>query len=321
MPTNRIVLPAIYMPLPVASHQRAQLLEEETIEFLRRHGFIDDRERELELRAAGFGKLAALTLPHGDFELAQIQSDIVALLFLTDDTEIEQPALAGSLRRVADHCMTSVRALRNPDIDPGAGKYRALTEVVLRLRNIVTLAQLDRFVGSLIDQYLASCCEVMHLAQGVIPSIENYNTIRLATAWDLGLEFFIEMSHHCELDGSMRWRPDILELRTSAMRIICYCQDLLTGVREVELGTTFNMPMIIARERGISLQHAFDHLADLLNAEVRRFTVLSDRLLASHSHRNLRHWLRGWTHWASGHYVWCMQSGRYQLTMPEAIME
>jgi hypothetical protein len=317
MLASRIVLPNIQVPVPVAVHPQVAALEDGTIEFLRRHEFVGSAERESELRAARFGKLAALTLPYGDIELVQIQSDIVALLFLTDDSEIEQPALAGNLWRVADHCLTSVRAIRHSDIDPGLGKYRALVELVQRLDSAMAPRQVDRFINTLIEQYLASACEAMYLAQGVIPSIDNYTTLRLATNWSLGIEFFIEASGNCELDDSLRLRPEVLELRASITQLLGYSQDLLTGVREVERCTTFNMPMVFARDSGLSLQQSFDHLAELLNAEWQRFTILSERLLASRGHRSVRRWLQGWAHWASGHHAWCLESGRYDSQWPK----
>jgi hypothetical protein len=111
----RVTRPTFYCPFPAAVHAQVNRIEEGTIAWMKRYGYIKTARDEDAARCAEFGIRAARVHPTGSTEAIQLVSDLTVWLFLTDDVYVEESGMKSALSITADHMTRSIRVLRNPE--------------------------------------------------------------------------------------------------------------------------------------------------------------------------------------------------------------
>jgi hypothetical protein len=313
----RITLPELDCPFPASMHLDAQPIEEGTIAWMKRYGYIRTPREEETARHAEFGIRAARVHPTGRTEAIQLVSDLTVWLFLTDDVYVEEPGQASALAVTAEHVIRSIRVLRNPEDLPVApnASLLALQDISNRLRAAATHEQVERVVNGMVEFFLAGCCEAVSFSRKSLPLTADYIPVRDAINCLRSVCFvFIEIVGGYELPGRTWSRPDLQAVVNTAVRIISNHHDVLSGLRELTHDVPMNLPAVIAREEGLPISEAFARVADLANAEMNSFVAMSDRLLADEKDRTVRDYVEGLKAWIRGNLDWSLTTGRYRVS-------
>ena len=151
----RVTPPVLYCPFPAAVHADADRIEEGTIAWMKRYGYIRTLREEETVRNAAFGIHAARVHPTGRTDAIQLASDLTVWLFLTDDVYVEESGASNALSITADHVIRCIRVLRDPEdlpADPNASLL-ALQDISRRLRSWPTHEQVDRIVNGMLEYF------------------------------------------------------------------------------------------------------------------------------------------------------------------------
>jgi hypothetical protein len=312
----RITPPALYCPFPAAVHPHAQGIEEGTIAWMKRYGYIETERAEQTARSAQFGIRAARVHPIGCVDAIQLVSDLTVWLFLTDDVFVEEPGMSSALSVTIDHVTRSIRVLRNPeDLPPDASApLLALQDISRRLRSLATHEQVDRFVNGMAEFFLAGCCEAVCFSRKALPTEADYIPVRDAINCLRSVCFvFIEIAGGYELPGPTWCRPDLQAVVNKATRIVSNHHDILSGLRELSCEVPMNLPAVIAREQGLSISDAFARVGDVANADMRSFVDMTERLLDDESDPSVERYVDGLKAWIRGNLDWSLTTGRYRV--------
>jgi hypothetical protein len=313
----RVTLPALDCPFPASLHTDAHRIEEGTIAWMKRYGYIWTSGEEDNARRAEFGIRAARVHPTGRTEAIQLVSDLTVWLFLTDDLYVEELGMSNTLSVMSDHVIRSIRVLRDPkDLPPvPSASLLALQNISRRLRALATPEQVDRFVNGMIEFFLAGCCEAVSFSRKSLPVTADYIPVRDAINCLRSVCFvFIEIVGGYELPGPTWSRPDLQAVVNKAVRIISNHHDILSGLRELSQDVPMNLPAVIAREQELPISEAFARVGDLANADMKSFVAMSDRLLAAEQDESVRDYVDGLKAWIRGNLDWSLTTGRYRVS-------
>lgn len=312
----RITPPALYCPFPSDVHDDVQLIEEGTITWMKRYGYIKTSSEEETARKAQFGVRAARVHPTGHTEAIQLVSDLTVWLFLTDDVYVEEPGMSHALSITTSHIIQSIRILRDPDdISSGASaSLLALQDISRRLRILATHEQIDRVINGMIEFFLAGCCEAVSFSRKTLPTESDYIPVRDAINCLRSVCFvFIEIVGGYELPGPTWCRSELQTVVGKATRIVSNHHDILSGLRELAQEIPMNLPAVIAHEQGLLIADAFARVGDQTNADMRSFVAMTKRLLAEEPDPSVRAYIDGLKAWIRGNLDWSLTTGRYRV--------
>jgi hypothetical protein len=312
----RVAPPTLYCPFPAAIHDDAHRIEEGTIAWMKRYGYIKSAREEEKVRSAEFGIRAARVHPTGSTEAIQIVSDLTVWLFLTDDVYVEAPGASNALSITAEHVIRSIRVLRDPEDLPPAPSVSllALQDISRRLRRLATHEQVDRVVNGMVEFFLAGCCEAVCFARRALPAAADYIPVRDSINCLRSVCFvFIEIVGGFELPGPIWCRPDLQAVVNKATRIVSNHHDILSGLRELANEVPMNMPAVMAREQGLPIAQAFARVGELADADTKSFVEMSERLLADGPDPAIEAYVDGLKAWIRGNLDWSLTTGRYRV--------
>jgi hypothetical protein len=312
----RVTPPVLYCPFPAAVHADADRIEEGTIAWMKRYGYIRTLREEAAVRDVAFGLHAARVHPTGRTDAIQLASDLTVWLFLTDDVYVEESGASNALSITAEHVIRCIRILRNPDDLPPVpnASLLALQDISRRLRTLATHEQVDRLIGGMLEYFMAGCCEAVCFSRKSLPTAADYVPMRDSINCLRSVCFvFIEIVRGCDLPGPAWCRPDLQAVVNKAVRIISNHHDILSGLRELAHEVPMNFPAVITREQRLPIADAFAHVGDLANADMRSFVEMSNRLLAEEPDQAVRQYVEGLKAWIRGNLDWSMTTGRYRV--------
>jgi hypothetical protein len=316
LPAIAVALPVLECPFPAAVHADAQAIEEGTIAWMRRYGYIETADQEAVARSAAFGIRAARVHPVGDTQAIQLASDLTVWLFLTDDVYVEEPGASRTLSITADHVLRCVRVLRDPEdlpVKPN-GSLLALQDISRRVRALAGREQVDRFVNGMLEFFLAGCCEAVCASRKTLPASADYIPLRDAINCLRSVCFvFIEIAGGCELPGPVWCCPDLQAVVSKAVRIISNHHDILSGLRELSLELPMNLPAVIAREHGLPIGEGFARVGAMANADMQHFVAMADRLISGEPDPAVAAYVDGLKAWIRGNLDWGRTTGRYRV--------
>lgn len=316
MKVARVAVPALWCPFPSAIHAAAGAIEEGTLAWMERHGYIRTAAQEAAARATGFGIRAARVHPVGSVDAIQLVSDLTVWLFLADDVYVEGPGGANGLSTTTDHAIRSLRVLRDADDLPRhpEASLLALGDISRRLRALANDEQIDRVIHGMVEFFLAGCCEAACFSRRSLPTVDDYVPVRDAINCLRCVCFvFIELVGGFALPGPTWCRPDLQAVVGKATRIVSNHHDLLSGLRELAHDVPMNLPAVIAHEQRMPMDRAFARVAEIANADMRAFVDLAERLLAQQPEAAVHAYVEGLKAWIRGNLDWSLTTGRYRV--------
>jgi hypothetical protein len=312
----RVRAPRLYCPFAPAIHADAVRIEEATIAWMKRFGYIRTLDEEEAARRAQFGIRAARVHPIGDTAAIELVSDLTVWLFLTDDAYVEQAGASQAISITTDHIIRCIRVLRDAEDMPSdaSASLIALQNISRRLRVVATPEQLDRLIGGMIEFFLAACCEAVAIARKQLPSAETYIPVRDAINCLRTVCFvFIEIVGGYQLPAAVWCRPDLQAIVDKAVRIVSNHHDVLSGLRELGDETPMNLPSVLALEHELPIDKAFECVGALADSDTRMLVRMLKRLRAEENDPAVLAYLDGLEAWIRGNLDWSLTTGRYRV--------
>lgn len=332
MSSEEITLPSFFCPFPPAVSPYAEAVHQHTLEWVRRYALIKDERTFEHLRSSKFGWLAARAHPNAPLEGITIASDWFTWLFLMDD-ECDESGIGKRPERLAvlQGQFLGVLSGGQPEtpLDPESHDVRKRIDVPLlhalvdlrdRMEARMPRAWRARFVHSVVEYFESSTWEAENRARGIWPDAATYIWVRPYTgALYTDIEL-IDLTEGVTLPLAVRKHPLMQRLMLITNNVVCWSNDIFSVQKEHAHHDMHNLVLILQRHGGLSLQGAVDRVAELTDAQVRRFIAL-EALLPSFGgslDADVRRFVGVLRAWMRGNLDWSYESGRYRPTSASA---
>ncbi|MGH8794770.1 MAG: terpene synthase family protein [Stackebrandtia sp.] len=312
-------VPDIYCPFPSAMHADAAQIEERTISWMRRWGYIAEAAEEDQARDSRYGLLAALVHPYGNLEATVAASKWMVWFFLSDDQYVERAGETNQPDLYARHALRTVRILHDPhDAPDDAETYLlALRELRLQIQHLAADEQIRRIASGVPEYLMSTACEAGYRIQNQTPELADYMSIREPSTMFRGMcSVFVEVVGRYVMPACLLARPDVFAVTRSAATVISYVNDMTSGLRELAWPGAVNLITVLADRHGCDYAEALEHANDLNTAETKNFVRAADRLRQEHNPL-IDEYLTGLERWIRGNLDWSMATGRYHVDDPE----
>ncbi len=334
MSSEEITRPSFFCPFPPAVSPSAEAVHSHTLEWVGHHRLVTEARSLERLRAAQFSQLVARAYANAPLDRLRLLSDWVTWLFILDD-ECDEHGIGKRPERLAAlhaGCLNVLSGYRPEEPDPRESTYQvsdrrtdqevrpdlplmcALRDIRERLRSCMPHAWMMRFALGVADYFEACEWEARNRAQGTWPDPAVYMQMRpytgaLYTALDL-----IEMTEGTILPLTVRKHPLLQDLIGITNNVVCWSNDVFSLEKERAHHDLHNLALILQRHDGLSLQEAVDRVAELTDAQVRRFIELEAQLpsFGTPLDAEVRRLVGVLRAWMRGNLDWSCESGRYR---------
>lgn len=319
----QLEIPALDYPLPVRMDEAlGNHINDLLLAWVRQVGIF---EGQLEkVHASNFGRFAMLCHPDTDApERLLLAAKCIAALFAVDDHYCDDersganPRLLGprlslalaaldKAHLTAPHDLALERALNRDPV------LRGLRGYMSHLARYGSANQLARVRLETIAMFVTMNAEASWRIEHSSPCVWEYLAHRQVNSF-LPCMALIDVVGGYELDAEAYFCAPVREVITLAASATIIANDVYSTPKESvpEIGD-FNLPLLLAQERGCSLQQALWLAAETHNEIVHRYERLERRVLMNAS-PPLERFLGGVKAWLAGNNEWHRHSGRYQV--------
>ncbi|HEX8705327.1 MAG TPA: hypothetical protein VF815_41225 [Myxococcaceae bacterium] len=269
-----------------------------------------------------FAWLAGRAYPEASFDALLLVGTYMSWLFVLDDLcdEAELGCSPERLRELHEELLEHMRHPQPLRGDEGP-LVAGLADLWARLCERAAPGWVERFTRTF-ESYAQGCVwEAENRARARVPSLAEYMEWRRHTS-ALYLFFdLVELSEGVslsdeELDG-------LQSLRERANDGVAWFNDIVSLEKELRAGDVHNLVVVLRQEYRLSVQEAVARAARLLNARMREYVELEQRLpsLGVERDARLQRYLTGLRCWVRGNMDWSYESGRYRQAQLKAAVE
>lgn len=312
---RKLTIPFINCPFPSAASPYAEHVHIHTLEWVKKFGLVKDSAGFEHLKASRFGWLAARAYPDAPLERLEIVSDWNTWLFVLDDQCDEMGIGRHPSKLSALHCRCLQVLCGDPPDAEDVNVIHALNDIIERIRSLMPLTWLTRFVQSVAEYFESTEWEAANRAHNLWPETQAYIRLRPFTGGlytDIDL---VELTENITLPLIIRAHPRIRQLITITNNIVCWSNDIFSLQKEHRHHDMHNLALLIHHHEQIGLQEAVDKVAGHIDTQIRRFIVLEQDLPRFEAADDemlqfiavLRSWIRG-------NLDWSYESARYRET-------
>lgn len=310
-------LPRLRSPFAARLHLQTAVAESATLAWADRFGLARDPAVRRRLAVTRSARLAARVSPQATLSGLLLNADWQTWLFLFDDAYCDESDLG---RRSADTAKTASRVAQV--LETGQLPQRdsspflvALADLRMRMAQMATPEQFDRFVAQAVFYLLALTWEAAHREQGTLAGFAEYVAMRRHSGGVPTCLALIDVINGFELPGSAWSSPRLRALTEAATDITCWANDILSYPKEVRRSTdVLSLPAVLSRERGLPIAEAIAEAARLHDERIGEYQQLEAPLLRD-GDEQIRRYLADLRHWISGNLAWSYETGRYALGM------
>ncbi|MEV5649759.1 terpene synthase [Nocardia sp. NPDC052254] len=318
----------LYAPAPVRDDERLGAeVDERLVEWCREVGIYT--ENLDYLRSCRFGRLVMLTCPFTDDpdRLLLIARWMVAL-FATDDYVADDERF-GAVNELVAERLTFAMSVMDPPHHVGeyAGEieahlhdhpvFGALSSSLGHIARYATPSQLARIRHETLALFFTWTAEAMWRISGRTPALWEFLAERQHNSF-LAAMSAIDVVYGYELPANVYSHPEVRRAVRLAADAATLVNDIYSVPKESETAIgDFNLPTIIAHERGCSLPEAIERSVAHDNTIVRAFETAC-RELEPGASPELKRFLNELWAWMGGNREWHSSSARYRVaTDPE----
>lgn len=313
---RNVSIPNIECPFPSAVSPHAEDIHAHTLDWVCQFELVKDAKDFEHLNASRFGWLAARAYPHAPPERLKIVSDWNTWLFVLDDQCDEMGIGKNPLQLATLHskCL-DILSGETPAADDIAVVH-GLHDIVMRIKPLMPRAWMTRFLHSAAEYFESTEWEAQNRAQKIWPDVRTYIHMRPYTGGlytDIDL---IDLTENIALPLTVRDHPRIRQLVAITNNVVCWSNDIFSLQKEYKHHDMHNLPLLIHRQKHLSLQDAVDKTARLIDAQIRRFAALENDLptFGVETDRDLSRFAAVLRCWMRGNLDWSYESARYRET-------
>ncbi|WP_433517186.1 terpene synthase family protein [Nonomuraea sp. CA-143628] len=268
-------------------------------------------------RRSKIGLLAARTNPTVPRDSLRLINDWYNWLFAFDDAFCEGELMghrASALARALPPLLEILDGRKEADATDPFGL--ALSELLHRISDTATPAQVDRWRITVKEYLFAQIWEAANREVDLIPTPEDYVLMRRITGATYTCLALIDACGGYRLEAEEWHHPDVRALSDLACDLIGWDNDLLSYAKERDNDKArHNLVTVLATHKTLTLQEALQEVANMHNEAVAAF--LDRRAALDHwASLPVRKYVRGLEHWVRGHIEFSLGSARYVQAWP-----
>ncbi|KAG0704562.1 isoprenoid synthase domain-containing protein [Suillus ampliporus] len=265
-----------------------------------------EKSKYMSLRA---GYFASSVYPDADAFCLKVCADFLGWSFKLDDwLEIDRSDV-GDAWGVRDCCMSAYRDPTNFQTE----RYSAKMCKSYFGRFMETGSRPDRFIHTMDLWFISAAKEVDNRAKGVVNDVESYIDLRRDLSGCKSCFALIEFVSNIYLPDDVVSHPVIMALEESANDFVSWSNDIFSYNMEQSHHSTHNLVAVLMIDKGLDLQGAVDHCAQLSKSAIQRFEE-NRALLPSWGEevdRQVAIYVQGLQNWMAGSLNWSFETARY----------
>jgi 5-epi-alpha-selinene synthase len=309
-----LAIPRLDCPFPAAISPHAEAVHAHTLEWVQKFELVKDGKSFEHLSASRFGRLAARAYPGAPLERLEIVSDWNTWLFVLDDQCDEMGIGKQPSKLAALHCKCLEILSGGMPAAGDIAVIHGLHDLSTRIRPLMPLAWLTRFMHSAAEYFEATEWEAQNRAQGTWPDTSTYIHMRPFTGGlytDIDL---VELTENLALPLTVRIHPRIRQFVTITNNVVCWSNDIFSLQKERKHRDMHNLALLIHRHEHVGLQEAVDRVAKLIEAQMRRFVMLEKNLpgFGTAVDGDVSRFIGVMRSWMRGNLDWSYESARYR---------
>ncbi|WP_431896248.1 terpene synthase family protein [Nonomuraea sp. bgisy101] len=304
-------------PFPDEINDHAEEVDAESHRWLAASGMLADQKIIDHFRRSKIGMLAARTNPLIPRESLRLLNDWYNWLFAFDDAFCEGELIghrASALAHALPPLLEILDGRRQPAPDDPFGL--TLRELQLRIAEMATPAQVERWRTTVKEYLFAQIWEAANREVDLIPSVEDYVLMRRITGATYTCLALIDVGGGYRLEAEEWHHPDVRMLSDLACDLIGWDNDLLSYAKERGNDKArHNLVTVLATHRFFNVQKALDEVSNMHNDAIAAF-VERRAVLERWASLPVRRYVRGLEHWVRGHIEFSLGSARYIHAWP-----
>ncbi|MGI5273033.1 terpene synthase family protein [Nonomuraea sp. CA-218870] len=310
-------IPPLPCPFPSEINEHAAEIDAQSHQWLAASALLAGADTVEHFRRSQIGMLAARTNPAVPRASLRLISDWYNWLFAFDDAFCEGELMghrASALARALPPLFDVLDRRRDPD--PADPFGLALRELLDRIAELGTPAQVDRWRTTVKEYLFAQVWEAANREADLIPTPEDYILMRRITGATFTCFALIDVGGGYRLEAEEWHHPDVRALSDLACDLIGWDNDLLSYAKERDNDKArHNLVTVLATHRRLPLQDALHEVAGMHVTAVHAFVERRARL-GAWAPPPVRRYVRGLEHWVRGHIEFSLASARYVHAWP-----
>lgn len=328
-----LAVPALSFPFPASLHPAADELEQRTVAWMMSHELARRGREEDFRRRQRLGRVCAWFCPRGETDRVALVCYMTICATLLDDRVTDPAGRTGDLAGLCHRWLVLDSVLGDPYVlgdrysvppagspaGPAAGPAvedpleRALRDLWQRIRTVATAGQVARLHEAVLRTCHGFTADAAHAASQRPPTLAEYRLIRPASSVLWVYVVLLEIAGGFELPLAVAQDPQVRALSSAAIEVFNTTHEILTCPRDVRLGDRHNLAVILASERGISVQDALESIAADLRQLTGRFLTLADQL-QQRGLDSIPQYVSALKDFIAGHLAWLAETEKYDVS-------
>jgi hypothetical protein len=310
-----VTVPRLSVPFGTELHPATETARAATERWARERGLTARPRLRERLLAADPARLAGRVSPYATEPGLLFNADWAAWLFLFDDEYCDESALGADPAATVEVTVCMLGALEHGTAARHDAFALALADLRTRLSVLATPVQRTRFLGAVTAYLYALVWEAVHRQRRTPSELEEYVRMRRHCGAVPTCLALIDVVNGFELSEAQWCSPALRAAADATADIICWSNDIVSFSREeAQSPETLSLPAVLARSRGLTIQHALDRCAAMVRARLEGYLVAEQPLLASGNPALIR-FAADLRHWIAGNIEWSYETGRYNLSV------
>lgn len=305
-----LVMPPFWCPLEPAVHPEVEETERRALAWVDRAGFCATLAERTRLVSSASADFYARFAPHAQLEPLVAAVCWVYWGFAFDDAVCDEGPASRRPAEFSARASVVQRALETPGYRVFLDRYAAAVhELGETFRGIAPPAVVRRFVDAHRAWLWGVQWQIGNRARGVLPSLDDYLTMRLHSAGGEPTFALWEIANGIQVPEAEMYSPRVVALTEMAILVAALDNDRHSFAKERRLGQTEQNIITVLGQRGLPGEQALAEAVRLRDRVLCRFLRVRDR--AAPASLELRRYLEGLGHGIAGNAAWGQAAGRY----------
>lgn len=305
-----LVMPPFWCPLEPAAHTEVAEVERRALAWVDRAGFCATLPERAWLAASGSADFYARFAPRAELEPLVAAVCWVYWGFAFDDAVCDDGPASRRPAEFSARASVIQRALETPGHRGFTDRYaEAIHELGEMFRAITSPTVVRRFIDAHRAWLWGVQWQIGNRARGVLPSLDDYLTMRLHSAGGEPAFALLEIANGIEVPAEVMHSPRVVALTEMAILVAALDNDRHSFAKERRRNQTEQNIITVLCQRGLRLERAVTEAVRLRDRVLCRFLRVRDR--RAPASLELRRYLEDLGHGIVGNAAWGQRVSRY----------